>query len=126
MSPRTGRPPTENPKDRGYRLRVSDEDLQRLDYCAEVLGITKAEIIRQGIKQVYEEMQKKRGEIMLNTVSYGYVIKKMELLDGTIYTDVRTSSEQMDGFIGIDRDGDKPLYISKSAIKTIEFTGERW
>ena len=125
MSPRTGRP-TDDPKPYERKIRLSERDLQRLDYCAEVLGLTKAEIIRQGIKQVYEEMQKKRGEIMLNTVSYGYVIKKMELLDGTIYTDVRTSSEQMDGFIGIDRDGDKPLYISKSAIKTIEFTGERW
>lgn len=58
MSPRTGRPPTENPKDRGYRLRVSDEDLQRLDYCAEVLGLTKAEIIRQGIELMYEKAQK--------------------------------------------------------------------
>lgn len=57
MSPRTGRPPTENPKDRGYRLRVSDEDLQMLDYCAEVLGLTKAEIIRQGIKLMYEKAQ---------------------------------------------------------------------
>ncbi|PWL70277.1 MAG: hypothetical protein DBY25_08170 [Clostridiales bacterium] len=58
MSPRTGRPPTENPKDRGYRLRVSDEDLQRLDYCAEVLGLTKAEIIRQGIELMYEKARK--------------------------------------------------------------------
>ena len=58
MSPRTGRPPTENPKDRGYRLRVSDEDLQRLDYCAEVLGLTKAEIIRQGIELTYEKARK--------------------------------------------------------------------
>jgi len=58
VSPRTGRPPTENPKDRGYRLRVSDEDLQRLDYCAEVLGLTKAEIIRQGIELMYEKAQK--------------------------------------------------------------------
>lgn len=59
MAPRTGRPPSENPKDRGYRLRVSDEDLEKLDYCAEVLGLTKAEIIRQGISLMYVEAQKK-------------------------------------------------------------------
>lgn len=125
MSPRTGRP-TDDPKDRGYRLRVSDADLQMLDYCVEVLGLSKAEIIREGIKRMYDQAQKKRGEIMLNAVSYGYVIKRMELLDGTVYTDVSTSKEQMEGFIGINFEGDKPLYVSKSAIKTIEFTGERW
>lgn len=125
MSPRTGRP-TDDPKEHQTRIRMSDGDLERLDFCAEALGLAKAEIIRQGIKQVYEETQKKRGEIMLNAVSYGYVIKKMELLDGTIYTNVRTSSEQMEGFIGIDREDESPLYISKAAIKAIEFTGERW
>lgn len=55
MSPRTGRPPSENPKDRGYRLRMSDEDLRMLDYCVEVLGLTKAEIIRHGIQFMYEK-----------------------------------------------------------------------
>lgn len=55
MATRTGRPPSDNPKDRGYRLRVSDEDLEKLDYCAEVLGLTKAEVIRQGIDRMYAE-----------------------------------------------------------------------
>lgn len=58
MSPRTGRPPSENPKDRGYRLRMSDEDLQMLDYCVDVLGLTKAEIIRHGIQFMYEKAKK--------------------------------------------------------------------
>lgn len=59
MSPKTGRPPADNPKNRGYRLRVSDEELKMLDFCAEVLGLTKAEIIRQGISRMYEEALKK-------------------------------------------------------------------
>ena len=54
-----GRPPSENPKDRGYRLRVSDEDLKKLDYCCEVLGLTKAEVIRRGIEKVYDEARNK-------------------------------------------------------------------
>jgi len=37
---------------------MSDRDLQRLDYCVEVLGLTKAEIIRQGIELMYEKAQK--------------------------------------------------------------------
>lgn len=125
MSPRTGRP-TDDKKVVRLQFRLSGGDVKKLEYAAEVLGLTKAEVVRRVIKQVYEEIQKKRGEIMLNAVSYGYVIKKMELLDGTIYTDVRTSSEQMEGFIGIDREDESPLYISKAAIKAIEFTGERW
>jgi predicted DNA-binding protein len=58
MSPRTGRP-TDDKKDRGYRLRVSDADLEKLDYCAKVLGLPKAEVIRRGIDKMYEEAQKK-------------------------------------------------------------------
>lgn len=57
MSPRTGRPPAKNPKDRGYRLRVSNEDLQMLDYCSKVLGLTKAEIIRQGMDLMHKKAQ---------------------------------------------------------------------
>ena len=38
MSPKTGRPPIENPKDKGYRLRVSSTDLEKLDYSCKVLG----------------------------------------------------------------------------------------
>jgi len=60
LSPRTGRPPTDNPKDRGYRIRMTDEELKRLDYCAEVLGLSKAEIIRQGIEEMYKKAQKEK------------------------------------------------------------------
>ena len=58
MPPRTGRPPIgESSKDRGYRIRMSDEELKRLDYCSEVLGLPKSEIIRQGIEIMYEKAQ---------------------------------------------------------------------
>lgn len=57
MSPRTGRP-TDNPKNHETRIRMSDRDIQRLDYCVEVLGLTKAEVIRQGIDRMYQEAQK--------------------------------------------------------------------
>lgn len=60
MSPRTGRPPSDNPKDRGYRLRVSDDDLKKLDFCCKVFGLTKAEVIRQGLEEMYEKAQKQK------------------------------------------------------------------
>lgn len=55
MSPK-GRP-TNDPKTLNTRIRLSEEDIKRLEYCAEKTGLTKAEIIRQGIKEVYEKIK---------------------------------------------------------------------
>lgn len=55
MSPRTGRP-TEEPKILSTRVRLSEEDIKRLDYCCEKTGLKKSEIIRQGIKEVYDKL----------------------------------------------------------------------
>lgn len=49
MSPRTGRPKSENPKDIRYSIRLDAETEERLvKYCAEN-NITKGEAIRNGI-----------------------------------------------------------------------------
>lgn len=58
MSPRTGRP-TDNPKKERVGFRLSDEESRMLDYCCEVFGLSKTEVIRQGIKEMYEKAQKK-------------------------------------------------------------------
>lgn len=57
MSPRTGRP-TDNPKRHETRIRMSDEDIQILEFCCKETGLTKAEIIRKGIRKVYNELKK--------------------------------------------------------------------
>ena len=38
MSPRTGRP-TDDPKGNQTRIRMSDRDLQKLEYTAKALGV---------------------------------------------------------------------------------------
>ena len=49
MSPRTGRPKTDKPKDIKYSIRLDLETETKLNnYCKEH-GITKGEAIRQGI-----------------------------------------------------------------------------
>lgn len=59
VSPKTGRPPIgDSSKNRGYRIRMSNEELARLTFCSEVLQIPKAEVIRQGIGKMYEEALK--------------------------------------------------------------------
>lgn len=57
MSPQVGRP-TDDPKNLNTRIRLSKNDVEKLDYCTEKLGLKKAEIIRMGIDKVYEELKK--------------------------------------------------------------------
>lgn len=57
MSPRTGRP-TDDKKETRLQFRLSNGNMKKLEYAAEILGLTKAEIIRQGIDLIYEKAQK--------------------------------------------------------------------
>ncbi len=56
MTPRTGRP-TDDPKRVSVRIRLSESDDEKLAYCANVTGRTKADIIREGIDKVYQEVK---------------------------------------------------------------------
>lgn len=57
MSPRTGRP-TDNPKKHDTRIRMSDEDVEILNYCSKITGKSKADVIREGIRKVYAEIKR--------------------------------------------------------------------
>lgn len=57
MSPRTGRP-TLDPKNHETRIRMSDKDIEKLEYCCKETGMTKADVIRKGIEMVYKELKK--------------------------------------------------------------------
>lgn len=57
MSPRTGRP-TDDPKNLSTRIRLSQEDIEILDWCCEKLKLHKSEVLRLGIRKVYEELKK--------------------------------------------------------------------
>ena len=57
MSPRTGRP-TDSPKKHETRIRMSDEDVNILDKCCKITGKSKADIIREGIREVYAKIKK--------------------------------------------------------------------
>ena len=63
MSPRTGRPPKENPRNVNLNIRVSKDEAEMLQRCAEKLGTTRTEIIIKGVKMVEAEMDKKKIEI---------------------------------------------------------------
>lgn len=57
MNPQVGRP-TDDPKILNTRIRLSENDIVKLNYCTERLGIKKAEVIRMGINKVYEDLKK--------------------------------------------------------------------
>ena len=57
VSPRTGRP-TDNPKKHETRIRMSDKDIEILEYCCQVTGKSRSDIIREGIREVYAKLKK--------------------------------------------------------------------
>lgn len=56
MSPK-GRP-TDNPKNGRFEIRTTAEEDQMLKYCCEVTGKKRTDIVRMGIKKVYEDLKK--------------------------------------------------------------------
>lgn len=59
MSPKTGRPPIDNPKDFMLRVRLDKETVEDLKQCADTLQISNSEVVRKGIQLVKSEIQKK-------------------------------------------------------------------
>lgn len=58
MSPRTGRP-TSNKKTERLEIRLTPEEAQDLQYCAEKLQISKTGVINKGVKLIKAELDKK-------------------------------------------------------------------
>ena len=56
MTSKMGRP-TEAPKVNQYRIRLTDNELELLNKCCALTGLSKADVIRLGIQKVYEENQ---------------------------------------------------------------------
>lgn len=49
----------ENPKDTTVRARMDAETVEQLDKCCEALETTRSDVIRKGIKKVYNDVSKK-------------------------------------------------------------------
>lgn len=58
MSPRMGRPPVDNPKSQQYRIRLTEEEVRKLEYCCKQTGKTKADVLREGLERIYNEVKK--------------------------------------------------------------------
>ena len=52
--------PTNEPKTISTHIRFSEEDIRRVDYCAKLTGMTRSDIIRQGIKEMYDRLKEEK------------------------------------------------------------------
>ncbi len=51
-----GRPPIENPKNVRVEVRMTETDLEMLDFCCRVTGRTRSEFFRQVIQRRYRKL----------------------------------------------------------------------
>ena len=56
--PRTGRP-TDDPKNTKVTIRMSNNYVEKLEYCSKKTGLAKADVVRKGIDEVYESIKDK-------------------------------------------------------------------
>lgn len=50
--------PTDAPKTIVKRARMSEEDVEKLKKCCEILNISESDVLRMGINEVYEQLRK--------------------------------------------------------------------
>lgn len=58
MSPWTGRPKTDNPKNIRLEIRLDNETNKILEKCSAVLNLTKTDVIKRGISLVEKSIKK--------------------------------------------------------------------
>ena len=59
MSPRTGRPKSENSKHKRLEIRLTDDELKLIDNCANTLQTTRTDVVMQGVKLLESKIQDK-------------------------------------------------------------------
>lgn len=60
MSPRTGRPKSENPKDIQLKIRADQQTIDDLEFCCKKKQMTKSDVIRLGIQKVKDEVENEK------------------------------------------------------------------
>ena len=59
MSLRIGRP-TDNPRRERLGIRLTEEELRKLQVCYQKTGKSKTEVISEGVERVYERVSNKK------------------------------------------------------------------
>lgn len=96
---KTGRPPIKNPRNYGINLRLKEQELADIQYCADKLGTTRANAIvtaTQMLKASLNEAAEPTGEDLANNIietikEYGKNedMSKLERLYAFIFTKLK-------------------------------------
>ncbi len=57
LSNKMGRP-TESPKNKLLQVRVDNETLDKLDFCANSTQTSRSDVVRRGIDKVFDDIKK--------------------------------------------------------------------
>lgn len=60
LSPKTGRPPKENPRNVNLNIRVTKDEAALIQDCADELNTTRTDVIIKGVKMVKAELEDKK------------------------------------------------------------------
>ena len=58
MSPKTGRPPKENPRNISLNIRITKDEASLIQDCADKLKTTRTDVIIEGVRMVEEKIKK--------------------------------------------------------------------
>ncbi len=53
--------PTNDPKSNRVSFRLSEEDIEKINFCTEKTGKSKTDIIRNGINEIYEKIKEQES-----------------------------------------------------------------
>ena len=59
MSPKLGQKLTDNPKTVKLNLRLTKQEAEDIQYCADKPNTTRVDVINRGVKKIKEEIDKK-------------------------------------------------------------------
>lgn len=132
-------------KDQTFKLRLSETDVSKLDYCKEATGRSRAEVIRQGIDEIAEKIKNDERnkidtvnrlyveEVTRASVGYSekFIINRDELIESLINGGSGTEQERAftAGIMAESIDSGKEItqgqkYVSKFRIATDEEIAE--
>lgn len=57
MSPKIGRPRSDNPRQMRVETKMTVAELEKLDYCCKISGKSRSEAIREGIDTIYAKLK---------------------------------------------------------------------
>ena len=60
MTPKMGRPRIDNPRKNQTKIRTTDEELSKIEFCAKELNVSKTDVILLGVEKVYQEVLKRK------------------------------------------------------------------